>query len=214
MHKKQILSFIFSFIFIFILISINLKADEFESFGNKLYLSPDENVILIAPDNNQTIAQYATYDYYLFEDDGLNLTVKYNNTIIGHKYPKDKIILKTLFVNSSEFDLNVMSSDNKTLYIRVHYIAEKGFIPINRNQKPLFDKWKKQQYTPSQPESIDFMHLLKLTMITIILTICLLTVMGFGVKYIKEHNTVEAESYLKRDYYHLYNDGNNYEQNK
>jgi hypothetical protein len=176
----------------------------YKRFSNKIfYSSLDKDMVVVGPSDNNTLSQYSNYEMSFFRTRGhYNFTVRYNQTPIAYKDGDLPAILFKFYVNDTQFTINVIRSNltgNTTPieYITIHYIAQGGFIPL-------------PDVTPHLPDENPFAgafaglsdtDLMQLVAVTIMLIFCLLPLIGFSIKRIKEHRTISFKKGTGNDYY-------------
>lgn len=172
--------------------------------SNKIYTSIlDKDLVVIAPNDNDTLGYHSTYQFYLVETNIKNFTVWYNYTRpIAFKDNHERAIISSFYVNDTAFTISVTEGNNNATHlIIIHYIAKGGFVP-----------WPEPTPIP-EPEPDDHNQTAgifagytksEITALAgaVIFLICFVTVLiGFTVKRVKEHHTDEESLGTGATYY-------------
>lgn len=178
---------------------VNAKIT-YKRTGNIIYSSLyDNSMFIIAANNNGTIARFCTYDIYFICYTQKNFTIRYNETPIGFKNESVKIMQIRYFANDSQFSINVIETNNNRskVYIDIHYMAAGDIIILPDNTPILPDEipaeLKFLGYTVSEAWSI-------IGWIALI-SMIIITLMGFSIKRFKEHRTVEKHKKIGLSYF-------------
>jgi hypothetical protein len=170
----------------------------YKRVGNKIYNSIfDENMYMVAPDNNDTIARYCTYGIFFICTNSKNLSIRYNDTTLQFKKPNERAVMCRFYANDSQFNINVIETNNQSVeYIKIHYNAKGGII--------ILPPW-----TPDIPGEIPTFtpfgftidDMMSIASKTVFLGALILIVLGLTIKFYKESKTVERRVKPGMTYY-------------
>jgi hypothetical protein len=193
-----------SLFFIFVLISIPISsADDINYYSNKIFSDVNGKVYLVAPNDNNSLDNGSSYEFYLFSSLKSVLYINTNNVTIAYKAKNATAIKGLFYVDAKVFNLVVLDNATKYVYISIHYISIGGYIPLPENHGNEITRWKKSLPQPSPPKLILLDNVIKLIGLLVLLVLPSTIVIGLYIKFRKETTTVEGLHVVDYDYYEI-----------
>lgn len=173
--------------------AITYKRQSFKIF----YSIVDPDLVVIGPDDNFSLALHGTYQIIIFESNPINLTLRYNETAIAVKTVADKCIITKFYVNDTQFNINVIrTGHNSNRYLTIEYTA-KGGLPPPPPPEPITPGPEVPGIFSGMTDS----DIMAMAGATIGLLVCIIPLLGFTVKRVKEHHAAPSEIGTAAVYY-------------